>query len=121
MSVSPGKFGFNDKLIILEKNGQRKDFIKPWIHSLIPSINKVVSEKRNQIQDQKKKGRIQVVPDFSSLKDVMAKGGVVMSTYNCPKCNAMVDIPEAGKVMFCKYCGAPIKPVDILDRIKSLF
>jgi DNA-directed RNA polymerase subunit RPC12/RpoP len=43
-----------------------------------------------------------------------------MSSYNCPKCNAMLDIPEAGKVMICKYCGAPIKPVDIFDRIKSL-
>jgi hypothetical protein len=66
------------------------------------------------------KEHVQIVLDFSSLKDVMAKGGIVMPTYNCPKCNAMIDIPEAGKIMFCKYCGTPIKPVDIFDRIKSL-
>lgn len=120
MSVSPGKFGLNDKFMILEKNSQHRDFIKPKIHSLIPVIKKAVSERRNQVLSQEKKERIQVVLDFSSLKDVMAKGGIVMSTYNCPKCNGMFDIPEVGKVVFCKYCGTPIKPVDIFDEIRSL-
>lgn len=68
----------------------------------------------------KDKGRVQIVLDFSSLKDVMSKGGLVMSTYKCPNCNGMVDIPEAGKVLVCKYCSTPIKPVDIFERIKSL-
>jgi len=120
VSVSPGKFGFNDKLVILDKNGQHRDFIKPKIHSLVPIINEAISERRNQLEAQKERERVQIVLDFSSLKDIMAKGGIVMSAYNCPKCNAMVDIPEAGKIMFCKYCGTPIKPVDIFDRIKSL-
>jgi len=120
MSISPGKFGFNDKLVILEKSGQHKDFIKPKINDLIPVINATISERRGQLEAKKDKERIQVVLDFSSLKDVLARGGVVMSSYNCPKCNAMIEIPEAGKVMICKYCGAPVKPVDIFDRIKSL-
>jgi DNA-directed RNA polymerase subunit RPC12/RpoP len=50
----------------------------------------------------------------------MAQGGVVMTTYKCPNCNGMVDIPEAGKVLMCKYCGTPIKPVDIFEKINSL-
>jgi len=120
MSISPGKFGFNDKLVILEKSGQHKDFIKPMINDLIPMIKATISERRSQLEARKDKERIQVVLDFSSLKDVLARGGVVMSSYNCPKCNAMIEIPEAGKVMICKYCGAPVKPVDIFDRIKSL-
>jgi hypothetical protein len=62
----------------------------------------------------------QVTLDFSSLKDVMSKGGVVMTTCKCPNCNAMVDIPETGKVLICKYCGTPIKAVDIFEKIKSL-
>jgi hypothetical protein len=63
---------------------------------------------------------VQVFLDFSSLKDEMAKGGVVMTTYKCPNCNGMVDIPEAGKVLVCQYCGTPIKPVDIFEKIKQL-
>jgi hypothetical protein len=43
-----------------------------------------------------------------------------MTTYKCPNCNGMVDIPEAGKVLMCKYCGTPIKPVDIFEKINSL-
>jgi ribosomal protein L34E len=66
------------------------------------------------------KQAIQVVLDFSSLKEVMTKGGIVMSTYKCPNCNGMINIPEAGKVLLCQYCGTPIKPVDIFEKIKSL-
>ncbi|MFH0897154.1 MAG: hypothetical protein V1850_03785 [Candidatus Bathyarchaeota archaeon] len=68
----------------------------------------------------KEKANVQIVLDFSSLKDVMSKGGLVMSTYKCPNCNGMVDIPEAGKVLVCKYCNTPIKPVDIFEKIKTL-
>lgn len=69
---------------------------------------------------EKEKGSVQIILDFSSLKDVMSKGGLVMSTYKCPNCSGMVDIPEAGKVLVCKYCNTPIKPVDIFEKIKSL-
>jgi hypothetical protein len=68
----------------------------------------------------KEKANEQIILDFSSLKDVMAKGGLVMTTYKCPNCNGMVNIPEAGKVLMCQYCGTPIKPVDIFEKIKSL-
>jgi DNA-directed RNA polymerase subunit RPC12/RpoP len=68
----------------------------------------------------KEKANEQIILDFSSLKDVMAKGGLVMTTYKCPNCNGMVNIPEAGKVLMCQYCGTPIKPVDIFKKIKSL-
>ena len=120
MSISPGKFGLNDKLVVLERSGQHRDFIQPKINIFIPLINTTISERRSQLEAKKDKERIQVVLDFSSLKEVMTKGGVVMSSANCPNCNAMVEIPESGKVLICKYCGAPIKPVDIFERIKSL-
>jgi hypothetical protein len=68
----------------------------------------------------KENANVQIIIDFSSLKDVMSKGGLVMSTYKCPNCNGMVNIPEAGKVLVCQYCGTPIKPVDIFEKIKSL-
>jgi hypothetical protein len=63
---------------------------------------------------------VEAVVDFSSLKALLTKTGLIMSAFNCPKCSCMVDIPENGKVLVCKHCGSPIKPVDILERIKSL-
>ena len=66
------------------------------------------------------KEKIQIILDFSSLRGALSKGGIVMTTYKCPICNGSLDIPEAGKVLICKYCGTPIKPVDIFEKIKSL-
>jgi DNA-directed RNA polymerase subunit RPC12/RpoP len=74
----------------------------------------------NAMQKDKEKERIQIIIDFSSLKDVMSKGGIVMTSYKCPECNGKLDIPETGKVLICSYCGTPIKPVDIFEKIKSL-
>ena len=63
---------------------------------------------------------VEPIADFSSLKTILTKNGLVMSAFNCPKCYSMVVIPENGKVLICKYCSTPIKPVDIFERIKSL-
>jgi hypothetical protein len=83
-------------------------------------IDNFLKEVRENKKVQKEKSNIQIVVDFSSLKDVMVEGGIVMTAYKCPNCNGMVDLPETGKVLICKYCGIPIKPVDIFDKIKSL-
>jgi len=120
ISASLGKFGFNNKLIILDKTNQRKEFINPSIQSLIPIINSAITERKRTLQAQKEKERVQIILDFSSLKDVMSKGGLVMTTYKCPSCGGMVKLPEAGKLLVCEYCGTPIKPVDIFEKIKSL-
>lgn len=83
-------------------------------------IEKHLKQARVSKKAQNEKANVKIILDFSSLKDAMSKGGLVMSTYKCPNCNGMVDIPEAGKVLLCKYCGTPIKPVDIFEQIKSL-
>jgi hypothetical protein len=62
----------------------------------------------------------ELIADFVALREALQKSGVVMSAFNCPKCNNMVDIPETGKLLICKRCGNPIKPTDIYERIKAL-
>jgi hypothetical protein len=74
----------------------------------------------NKARMENEKECVQIIIDFSSLKEVMAKGGIVMTSYKCPECNGKLDVPEAGKVLICSYCGTPIKPVDIFEKIKSL-
>jgi DNA-directed RNA polymerase subunit RPC12/RpoP len=58
--------------------------------------------------------------DFASLRAFLTQNGVVASAFNCPKCNEMVNIPEAGKLLICPHCGNPIKPTDIYQKIKTL-
>lgn len=81
VAASHGRFGLNDKLIILDKHGQHRDFIQPKIHAIIPNINKVMMDRKNYVQAQKEKEHIQIVLDFSSLKDIMSKGGIVMTRF----------------------------------------
>lgn len=119
MSVSPGRFGFNKKLVVLHKDGTHRDFVNPNILELIPEINKAIANRKQAIKAEKARERVQVVLDFTSLREVMSKGGLVMQTFKCPNCSGMLEIPESGKVLMCKYCGTPLKPIDIFEKIKS--
>lgn len=58
--------------------------------------------------------------DFADLRKSLTESGIVVSAFNCPKCNGMNDIPETGKILICKHCGKPIKPKDIEEKIKEL-
>jgi len=120
MSVSSGKFAFNDKLAVLEKGGQLKEWVKVGINTLVAPINEAILKRREELEAEKRKERVQIVLDFTSLKEVMEKGGLVMTTFKCPNCNAQLRLPERGKVMVCEYCGTPIKPVDIFEKIRAL-
>jgi hypothetical protein len=106
----------NGSLGIILNDGAKKEFklsATNWTKRTLQwasAINMLISKGK----------RVQVVLDFSSLKDVMAKGGIVMTAYKCPVCNGKLEIPEVGKVLICSYCGTPIKPVDIFEKIKDL-
>ena len=63
---------------------------------------------------------LQIIFDFTSLKDIMAKSGLVITTFKCPNCSCRVSIPETGKVLECQNCQTPIKPMDIFAKIKTL-
>lgn len=58
--------------------------------------------------------------DFADLQTFLKQKGIIMPSYNCPKCNNMVDIPQDGKLLICNHCGNPIKPADIQEKIKAL-
>jgi primosomal protein N' len=48
------------------------------------------------------------------------KGGIIMTTFKCPFCNANLPIPDRGTLLLCEYCNAPIKAIDIFEKIKAL-
>ena len=54
MGVSHVKFGFNDKLVILEKNGHHRDFVKFQIQELIPTINEMMAKRINELKAHQK-------------------------------------------------------------------
>lgn len=85
-----------------------------------PLVIDAIEERRKKIESEKRKERVQLVLDFSSLKDYMEKGGLVMQTFRCPHCNAPVEFPEKGKTTKCAHCGSRIFARDIFEKIKEL-
>jgi hypothetical protein len=76
--------------------------------------------RKNELEAEKRKERVQVVVDFSALKQYMANGGLMLSKTKCPECNAPIPIPETGQQIQCQHCGSLVLAQDIFEKIKSL-
>jgi len=87
---------------------------------LIPCIKQFMDARQEEIEKEKAKERVQIVADFSFLKSIMEKGGIVLQTISCPFCGASVPIPETGNVFKCNYCNKDIYATDVFKKIKEL-
>lgn len=83
-------------------------------------VFRLQQKKRERLLKEKQREHVQVVLDFSSIRDTLSKGGVGVSSLKCPQCSGPLELPETGKQTNCKYCEASIRPVDIFDKIKSI-
>jgi len=77
-------------------------------------------KRRKEIEAERKKERVQVVLDFSTLKEYMEKGGLVLQKTKCPECGGPIMLPEVGNKTQCEYCGSIIYAQDIFEKVKSL-
>jgi ribosomal protein S27AE len=77
-------------------------------------------KRREEIEAEKRKERVQVVLDFSSLKDYMEKGGLVLQKTKCPECGAPIALPATGNQTKCEHCGSIVYAQDIFEKVKSL-
>ncbi|MGA3191254.1 MAG: hypothetical protein ABSD73_01925 [Candidatus Bathyarchaeia archaeon] len=76
--------------------------------------------RKEEFEAEKKKERVQVVLDFSSLKDYMEKGGLVLQKTKCPECGAPMTLPKSGNQTNCEHCGSTVYAQDIFEKVKSL-
>ena len=83
-------------------------------------INDLIRNRLLEIEEEKKKQRIQYILDFSFLKAEMEKGGLVMQTIKCPSCHASIQLPDSGNSLKCQYCGSQILAQDVFDKMKGL-
>jgi len=58
--------------------------------------------------------------DFADLRKTLTESGIVMTAFNCTKCDQMNNIPKTGKLLICKHCGNPMKTKDIYEKIEEL-
>lgn len=77
-------------------------------------------KRKAEIEAEKKKERLHIVLDFSTLKDYMEKGGLTLQKMKCPECGAPMALPTSGNQTKCEHCGSTIYAQDIFEKIKSL-
>ncbi|MGA2308763.1 MAG: hypothetical protein ABSG57_04340 [Candidatus Bathyarchaeia archaeon] len=96
--------------------GIGKSQFEPFRQQIIDECRK----RREEIETEKKKERVQVVLDFSALKDYMEKGGLILQKMKCPECGAPLTLPTVGNQTKCDHCGSMIYAQDIFEKVKSL-
>jgi len=97
-------------------SGIGKNQFEPFRSLIIDECRK----RREEIEAEKKKERVQVVLDFSALKEYMEKGGLVLQKTKCPECGAPMALPTVGNQTKCEHCGSTIYAQDIFEKVKSL-
>jgi uncharacterized Zn finger protein (UPF0148 family) len=84
------------------------------------TLQDALTARKKALEEMRKKERVHVMLDFSSLKDYMEKGGLSLTTVKCPECGAPLKMPKDGTEIVCKYCNSTIHAQDIFEKIKSL-
>ncbi|MDG6907002.1 MAG: hypothetical protein JRN20_14610 [Nitrososphaerota archaeon] len=74
---------------------------------------------RRRLEEAQAKRSIQILIDFSSIKDYIEKGGLVVSP-KCPSCGASITLPTTGTSVVCQFCKSPVQAIDIFEKIKEL-
>lgn len=121
VGVSSG--GWISKYIsLIDQNGVEHRFsVKAeGVNTLTTFIQKMISYKKSLLEEKEKVKRVQVVLDFSFLRSVAEKGGIILTTISCPYCGGFVDMPASGQTFQCKYCQRQIYATDVFSKIKDL-
>jgi ribosomal protein S27AE len=84
------------------------------------SLQAVAAARARQLEEQRRRDRVQVVVDFSFLRGALERGGLAVTAVKCPNCSASVSLPETGDLLKCAYCGSTIHAADLFEKLKGL-
>jgi DNA-directed RNA polymerase subunit RPC12/RpoP len=111
---------FTKRICVADRSGEYRFRIGVTLATFKNTVNAALTERKTTLEELRKKERLHVMVDFSSLKDYMEKGGLKLTTVKCPECNAPLEMPKEGTEIVCQYCNSTILAQDIFERIKSL-
>jgi len=107
--TADGKLG----LTLVETSSQSQG--RPYGDHFKEKILSQMKERRQELERRK----TPAVIDFSFLKTIVEKGGLVLTTLKCPDCNAPIRIPKNGTQTSCEHCGSVIHAVDLFEKFKK--
>jgi ribosomal protein S27E len=109
------------KVSIVTNDGENTFNLQNAFQELLrPMIESAIKTRKDENEAEKKRDKIHVMLDFSFLKSIMEKGGLMMQVLKCPECGATVDFPKTGNEIKCVHCGKTIYAQDVFEKIKGL-
>jgi len=105
---------------ITDDLGRHVFHLRAQFNEFRKAVMEAVKQRRQELAKAKRKERVHVVIDFSSLRDYATKGGLTLQSIRCPECNAPAQLPDSGNQIECKHCGNMIYAEDIMEKIKAL-
>jgi ribosomal protein S27E len=116
-----GTWASAKKVSIVTNDGENTFNLQSAFQELLrPMIESAIKMRRDENEAEKKREKIHVMLDFSFLKSIMEKGGLVMQVLKCPECGATVDFPKSGNETKCVHCGKTIYAQDVFEKVKGL-
>jgi ribosomal protein S27AE len=109
------------KVSIVSDDGEKTFSLQGAFQELLrPMVEDAFKQRREEMEAEKKRDKVHVMLDFSFLKSIMEKGGLMMQVLKCPECGASVEFPKSGNETVCTHCGKTIYAQDIFEKVKGL-
>lgn len=108
------------RICVSDRAGEYRFRIGVGIEEFRNTVQNALTDRKRALEEMRKKEKVHVMIDFSSLKDYMKKGGLSLTTVKCPECKAPLKMPKGGTEIVCQYCNNTIHAQDIFEKIKSL-
>ena len=120
-SGDSGNWASTRKVSIVSDDGEKTFNLQSAFQELLrPMVENAIKQRRDEMEAEKRKDKIHVMLDFSFLKSMMEKGGIMMQVLKCPECGASVEFPKSGNQTVCTHCGKAIYAQDVFEKVKGL-
>jgi ribosomal protein S27E len=120
-SGDSGNWETAKKVSLVTNDGEKTFNLQNSFQELLrPMIESAIKTRRDENEAERKRDKIHVMLDFSFLKSIMEKGGLMMQVLKCPECGATVDFPKTGNEIKCIHCGKTIYAQDVFEKVKGL-
>lgn len=90
------------------------------IENIKATIRKFIADKKTYLEQKERAKRIQVTVDFSFLRSIAEKGGIVLTTVACPYCGGTLELPKSGNISKCLHCGKQVYATDVFEKMKGV-
>lgn len=100
---------------ILDLNSHRHNFRIEKMSETVHKISQLIKKRKVEIRESIKSRSLTL--DFSELRRMLEKGGIILDAVTCPECSAPLVVPNSGDYTTCSRCGNLIDAKLLLRRL----